>query len=212
MKDKVHFTQQEWNDLVTNGLDGTNVNGRMMQCLARIPNLLQRCKKALSCAPLLESTITELRCEIESLRQDCKAIIAELRDRLDTFNMNPAPITLGAHIYASYLCLCGMGLATGVILNCILDALDDDGIRLCDESSHYSNEIFQLAVSAVKYQPLGSVAMISFLSVAWLGAPDSATKERVKALLSDYGRACLGSSASDLTADLERMATRFTLK
>ena len=125
--------------------------------------------------------------------------------------MDSTPVTIRDHIHAHYLCIYGMGLATGIILNCILAMLEDDCLRLHEESSHYSNEIFQLAESAVKYQPLGSIAIIFCLSVAWLGAPGPASKERIKTLLSDYVAACLGRSASNLSADLERLKKRFAL-
>ena len=184
----------------------------MIQCLARVPNILQLCREASPCALLSESALLELKYEIQSMRQDCKAMTVELRDRLSTFNLNSAPVTLRAHVHALYLSLYGMGLATGIILNCILNMLGDDCVRLCEESSHYSSEIFQVAKSAVKYQPLGSLAMVIWLVVAWLGAPNSDTKERVHSLLSDYQRACAGSSASNLTADLESIRTRFTSK
>lgn len=212
MKDEIILTQQEWNDLVMPGYEGAKGDGNMIQCLARVPNLLQLCKDLLPRTCFSEPRFTRVKSEVLSLRQNNETIIIELRDRLYTINMDSTPVTLHAHIHAHYLCIYGMGLATGIILNCILGMLEDDCIRLHEESSHHSNEIFQLAESAVKYQPLGSVAMILCLSVAWLGAPDPATKERVKTLLSSYEGACLGTSASNLSADLERMKKRFVLQ
>ncbi|KAI9808075.1 MAG: hypothetical protein M1827_007517 [Pycnora praestabilis] len=212
MKDEVTLTQQEWNDLVLPGYDGANGDGSILQCLARVPNLLQRCREVLPYIPFLRPTFIGLKDEVEFLSQNCKAIIVLLRDRLGTINENSAPTTFHAHIHAHYIPIYCMGLATGVILNCILNMLEDDHIWLGEESSRYSNEIFQLAKSAVKFQPLGSAAMILYLSVAWLGAPDSGSKDRVRSLLYDYERACLGLSPSDLTADLERLSTRFILE
>ena len=212
MKDEIIFTQREWNDLVTPGYEGANGDGNMIQCLARLPNLLQRCKELLPRTCFSESNFTGLKSEVLYLRQNSETIIIELRDRFYTINTDSTPVTIRDHIQAHYSCTYGMGLATGIILNCILGMLEDDRIRLHEESSHHSNEIIQLAESTVKYQPLGSIAMILCLSVAWLGAPDPATKERVKTLLSSYEGACLGISASNLSADLERLKKRFALQ
>lgn len=206
MKDEIIFTQQEWNELVMSGYEGATGDGNVIQCLARVPNLLQRCKELLDPTCFSEPTFTRLKSEVLSLRQNSETIIMESRDRLYTINMDSTPVTIREHIQV------GMGLATGIILNCILDMLEDDCLRLHKESSHYSNEIVQLAESAVKYQPLGSVAIILCLSVAWLGAPDPAFKERIKTLLSSYVEACLGRPASNLNADLERLKKRFTLQ
>lgn len=206
------LTQQEWNELVMPGYEGANGDRDMIQCLARVPTLLQRCKELLPRTHFSESTFTRLKSEVLSLRQNSKTIIMELCDRLCTINMDSIPIALHAHIHAHYLRIYGMGLATGIILNCILSMLEDDCVHLREDSSRYSNEIIQLAASAVKYQPLGSAAMVLCLSVAWLGAPDQASKERTKSLLFDYEGACLVTTASDLTADLERLGKRFAVQ
>ena len=211
MKEETVLTQQEWNVLVMPGYEGANGDGNMIQCLARVPNLLQRCKVLLPRTHFSESTFMRLKSEVHSLCQNSQIIIVELCDRLCNINMDSIPIALYAHIHAHYLCIYGMGLATGIILNCILGVLEDDSVRLRKELSHHSNEIIQLAESAVKYQPLGSAAMSLCLSVAWLGAPDPASKERAKSLLFDYG-GWFGTTESDLTADLERLEKRFALK
>lgn len=207
MKDEVLFTQQEWYYLVVPGYEGAKGDENMIQCLARVPNILQRCKGVLP-----STSFMELKHEVESMRQNCKAIIEMLRNRLNTIDMDSVPTTLHAHIQAHYSCIYAMGLAMGIILNCLLGMLEVDRAQLCEDSSHYSDEIVRLAEPAVKYQPLGSAAMVPCLGVAWLGAPDSATKDRAKSMLYGYERACLGIPSSDLTADLERMTTRFTLK
>lgn len=194
------------------GYEGANGDGNVIQCLARVPSLLQRCKDSLPRTCFSEPTLTKLKSEVLSLRQNSEKIIMESRDRLYNVNMDSTPLTIREHIQAHYLCIYGMGLGTGIILNCMLAMLDDDYLRLQEESSRYSNEIFQLAESAVKYQPLGSVAIILCLSVAWLGAPDPAFKERIKTLLSKYVLACLGRPASNLNADLERLKKRFALQ
>ena len=194
------------------GYEGAQDDGKVMECLARIPNLLQRGKDLLPRTHFPDPHFTKLKSEVTSLRQNSKRIIMGLRDRLYNINTDSTPVTLRSHIHAHYLRMYGMGLATGIILNCILSVLEEDCLQLHEESSHHSNEIFQLAESAVRYQPLGSVVMILCLSVARLGAPELATKDRVKSLLSNYIEACLGIAGLDLIADLERMKKRFTLQ
>lgn len=57
------------------------------------------------------------------------------------------------------------------------------------------------------------MAMILCLCVAWIGTASENIREKIKMLLADYEKACLGhSSATDLTANLEWTERRFTLK
>lgn len=80
------------------------------------------------------------------------------------------------------------------------------------ESYHWSHEIFDLAEAAVKFQPLGSAAMIFCLYVAWIGTPGEDIRDGIKALLVDYEKACLGhASSTDPRAALESIERRFRL-
>lgn len=57
------------------------------------------------------------------------------------------------------------------------------------------------------------MAMILCLRAAWIGTASENIREKIKTLLADYEKACQGyPSATDLTANLEWMERRFTLK
>lgn len=182
------------------------------ECLACVPELMQRCKAAMNLHAGFSVHLEDLRLETISLRDDCRAAIITLRDRLENYKMDIRPTELAAQIHAHYLRSLGLGLATGVVLNCLSSRLEGDVTGKCEESSRWSTEIMQLAEMAVKYQPLGSMAMILCLHMAWVGATDAGTKQKIKALLADYDKACMHRAAGDVDAELEKTRKRFALE
>lgn len=214
MKDEMVLNQQEWDALVMPGYEGASGDGDMMQCLARVPALLQRGKEILSRVAFSESDFMTFKKEVTALRQESQAINTRLRDRLEPTSMDLLPIALYPYLHAHYLSIYGISLATTIIISCILGRLenDHDAFRLHQESSHHAENILHLAEIAIQYQPLGSAVMILCLSAAWLGASNPATREQVKGLLVDYQSACLGISDMEPVAQLEQLERRFTLQ
>ena len=212
MNDNIHFTRQEWIYLAGNSFHPNGGDEDWFQCLSRVPDLMQRCKAALSLHADFSVHLEDLRLETISLRDDCRAAIITLRDRLESYKMDIKPAELAAQIHAHYLRSLGLGLATGVILNCLSSRLEGDLTGKCEESSRWSGEIVRLAEMAVQYQPLGSMAMVLCLYIAWVGATDAETKQKIKVLLADYDKACTLRSAPDLDAELEKIRKRFVLE
>jgi hypothetical protein len=214
VNDKIRFSQQEWKCLVESGLEGGGIDGDWFRYLACLPDLMQRCKRALHCSSIISDTsLLDLKSETNSLLEDCKINITALRDRLTAFEEDPTPFRMTAFLHAHRVRLLSLALTTGIILSCILSSLSGKPLRLCSQSSQWSHEILHLAEVAVRYQPLGSMAMILCLRVAWIGTASENIREKIKTLLADYEKACQGHpSSTDLTANLEWMERRFTLK
>lgn len=212
LKDEVAFTPQEWRDLVTVDVNNASAVRNPIKSLARIPHLLQRCRNVLPCLAVPDQKVMDLKSDLEHLRQDCSTLIAELRAWVKTIKTSPTMNQIEAHIHAQGLKLYAMGLATGIITNCILGGLEDDCIWLSSESSYYSSEIYQSALSAMKYLPLGALAMLIFLRLAYLGALEPDKKEQIESLRFDYDMACWGSPLSDLEKDQGALTTRFAFK
>ncbi|KAI9842413.1 MAG: hypothetical protein M1837_007158 [Sclerophora amabilis] len=214
VNDKIQFSQQEWKYLVESGLENDNIDGDWFRYLACLPDLMLRCRRALHYSSTIPDTsLPDLISETYSLLEKCKINIAALRDRLRAFELESSPFGKVTLLHAHRVRLLGLALTTGIFLSCILSSLSGMPLYLCSEASQWSYEIFHLSEVAVRYLPLGSMAMVFCLNAAWIGTASEDLREKLKTLLAAYTEACLGhSTATDLTANLHWMERRFTLK
>lgn len=121
------------------------------------------------------------------------------------------PAVLSNHLQAHYFRSLAMALGVGIILNCVLSGLEGTSTTICEESVLWSEEIVQLAEICTIYRPLGSMAMLIALRMAWPGAGCAAAKERIESLLVEYG-ACVGLTEETECGDLGQMQRRWTLQ
>lgn len=214
LTDKIQFSSREWKSFIGKGLDPTNSrDGQWLNCIAAVPDLLQRSKAALKLCdpPSLQTLALEL--ETRSLLGKCTPTITTLRGRLQAYDPYSTSAELRDHLHAHHLRTLGLALSTGILLNCVLSGLEGTtSNEICEESASWSDEIFELSKLATKYLPLGAMAMLICLKFAWMGAASADARERIEALLLDYYLACMGSTKDLQCSDLTRMKRRFTLQ
>ncbi|KAL8715702.1 MAG: hypothetical protein Q9220_000369 [cf. Caloplaca sp. 1 TL-2023] len=208
----IQFSPEEWKYLIGDEVDPTATDGKWFQCLAHIPELMKQCKAALNTQPRSIFQLLGLQYEARSLLDKCETYIKEFRDRMNRFIENALPGPLTENIKAHHLRTLGLGLSTGIILNCILGRLDVYDESLAETSSRWSEEINQLSEVAAKYRPLGALAMVLCLSMAWVGAGNPQTRQWSEELIVDYHRVCIGKVSHCWRADLEKHRKRFTLR
>ena len=211
------MTQQQWKDLVYNTIDISTIDGQMMKCLAQLPDLMDRGRHALRSLSLPDPVLVGIQEEVRDLRHSFGSNLESLRNRwIDTDSsiamqypgfMQQKPI-IHAHFSRSY----GMALALGIILNCMLAALDGNISEFDEESSQLSNEVLNLAEIVDQYRPLGTMYMILCLVAAWVGTKGWAQRAFLKMRLTSYIKDVHGPSAKGPSADLERIEKRFYLK
>ncbi|KAL8753175.1 MAG: hypothetical protein Q9184_005495 [Pyrenodesmia sp. 2 TL-2023] len=213
LTDKIQFSSREWNSFIGKGLGPQDSPAaQWLNCIAAVPDLLQRSKAALKlCEPPSLHTLS-LELETRSLLEKCTTSISTLRERLQAYDPISTPAELRDHLHALHLRSLGLALSTGILLNCVLSGLEGTSNEICEESSSWSDEIFHLSKLATKYRPLGAMAMGICLKFAWMGAASADARERVEALLIDYCLVCLGSTKGVQYSDLMRMKRRFMLQ
>ena len=211
MNEKINLTPQEWKILVGSEVGKDSSGENWFQYMACVPELMQRCRAALNSRTVSTAHLEDLTLETSSLLEGCKTIIKTLRDRLEQYKLDFRPAELAVKLHAHYVRSLALALTTGIILDCISSRLEGVGMGK-HESSRWAREIVQLAEVATRYQPLGSLIMIFCLHTAWVGATDAGTMEKIKTLLADYDRVCLGRSATDFDAELEKTRKRFSLE
>ncbi|KAL8685491.1 MAG: hypothetical protein Q9218_007730 [Villophora microphyllina] len=212
VNDKINFTKQQWEDLVKNELTESTLDGRFLEYLAHVPELTKCAKDVMQRSDFPNSAWAQLRLEVERMRDRSKADIDELRTRLESYDPTTAPAKFRHLLHANHLRMVGLALGTGIILNWILIFLVGYDQEISDESAEWTEEIIRLSEVATQYQPLGSLAMVVCLQMSWLGAPDASTKQRIKALIINYERACVGDVERDWIADMVPLTKQLSVE
>ena len=158
-----------------------------------------------------QNILPDLISEVNLMFERCKTNIIALRESLSSFERNPLT-RLKNFFHTHYVRSLSLALMTGILLSRIHNSLIDEPLRLASESSQWSHEILSLAKIAVKFQPLGSMALIFALHIAWIGTRSGTLRDNIKASLVNYETACLGHcSTANLAAALESTEKRYTL-
>jgi len=132
-----------------------------------------------------------LRDEVRTVRENFQPILRRFRERLDSFD--PSSISTGTGLaylpsllHAHFARTFGLALATSIILNCVLTAMEHDKPELRKESARLSDEIFTIAQTMIIFRPLASMGMLICLPIARAVAADTNVKRNIEALLLDY--------------------------
>lgn len=103
-------------------------------------------------------------------------------------------------------------LTVGIILGCVLSALDTEDSELISDLNSFSSGIMALAEDGKRFKPLGASYLMLCFQAAWIGTDDpsvkaEAEKEMVE-YLEDFGG---GYTKERLMSDLERMSRHLRL-
>ncbi|KAI9723213.1 MAG: hypothetical protein M1812_001095 [Candelaria pacifica] len=212
--DNIRFTQREWKSFLGDGLEAKNINTDWFRCLSYLPDLMHRCRHAMHCSSTISgSSLPELVSEIMTLLDECRINIVALRDRLRTFEDAVPPSEITSTVHAQQVALLSLALFTGIVLSCVLSSLLEEPLRLRSEISQWSQEIVELAEVAVRYFPLGCMAIIICLYAAWIGARSDDHREKIETWIRRYANAWPGARpAGGLKANLEQTERRFMLE
>ena len=211
------MTQEQWKDLVYNQIDSETIDGQMMKCLAQLPDLMYRGRCASKISALPVSTLPSLQVEVRTLSDSFRPTLTNLRERWRDTDSSiamryPEHMNLRGIIHAHYSRSYGMALALGIILNCMVAALEDKTPELSEDSSQMVDEVLNLARTVDQYRPLGTLYMVLCLGAAWVGATDSIRKAMLETLLINYHKDLHGASSTFFPHGLKLMETLFTLK
>jgi hypothetical protein len=182
-----------------------------MRSLARVPDIMQRGRNAFREG----HQSADLQDETRSLYETFKVTLTELQMRwaaIETPSANKysrlALVQLHAHYQRSY----ALGLAIGIILNCVLSAFDAEDSKLMLESTYFSQEILALAEHAARYRPVGASYMVLCLLAAWAGTTDKPLRSLVERTLDDYHQDFAQLNLENSTFELEWMSQHMRLQ
>ncbi|KAL8672374.1 MAG: hypothetical protein Q9168_003146 [Polycauliona sp. 1 TL-2023] len=213
LADTIHLTSREWKILNAGAPENFHkyLDGQWFTCIANVPDLIQRSKAALILYEPPSTNLLALELEVVTLLDELKPIISRIRDRSNTFDKTAVPVALSDHLQAHYLRSLALALGVGIILNCVLSGLEGTPTIICEESTLWSDEIVQVAEICLMYRPLGSMSILIALQMAWAGAVQLESKERIESLLVEYA-ACVGLTEKSECGDLGQMRRRWTLE
>ena len=176
---------------------------------------MQRGRDVLHCKGSTLTAVQEVRHEARGLYEDFQPTLTCLRTRFHDIDLITAslPVKTKALLHAHYTRMYCLGLGVGIIINCILNALEDDGNRqLRQETSQMSDEILQLSDVVNQYRPLGALYMRHCLLAAYVGGTEGDTRTRAIESLVDYQGDSWGSAVNISQTGLDRIVKHFTLQ
>ena len=205
---KIQFSKDEWQNLVIIDLDDDTVDGQMMFCMSQLPSLIQRGRAALLSPIRPNLALQETISEAYRLQDKYQPILGRLRERWKRTEMESTTsgqVSLQHRLpHCHYSKMLAHGLAIGILINCICGPLANNERLSYQDSNKMSEEMLGIADLAVNYRPLGSMAMIIFLSAAWVGATDLELKMRIESRAEVFHKDIYGPEATFTTKDFEQ--------
>ncbi|KAL8793818.1 MAG: hypothetical protein Q9195_003543 [Heterodermia aff. obscurata] len=218
--DRIHFTPQEWADLVVLHLDDGTADGDLMVCLGRLPALMQHGRAAIKLPPHSQPPeVRTLQRDISALHQTYQPVLARLRERWkgveESVLRNDAYNAVQKRtLHCHYARILGLGLAVGIAINCALLTLSTGRSSLRDETKRLVDDILALEPVLRAYRPLGGLMMTLCLGAAWVGTAAPEMKTRIEALAMEYQRDIDGGeiNAESMNRDLDCYRRQFSLE
>jgi hypothetical protein len=207
LSDKIRMSYWEWEQIVENKLDGPSHEGRMMGCLARVPELMRRGRRAMEEGHALVELQSEARCLYDAMKLD----LGDLRDRFVKQETVQASSMVAVMVHSHYQRTYALALAISSILNRILSILDPLDISLAWEAAQWSDEIFVLAEKAALYRPIAASYIPLCLILAWGCSREDAKRSKVKAKLEDYLQDFSYTKVEVSTTELDAIFSRLRL-
>ena len=169
-----------------NHFDGVTPEGKVMRCLARIPNLIQR-----KIAMVQDKTEdAQLLNDATSTYQELLEVLRETQERytwVQTLMTDASPqSTPPFKAHAFYQRTYGICLAICLIMNFILSAIDVGNAQLSTEGAMFSKEVLVLAEAAAAYRPLGATYVSICLYAAWAVTDDPCLRSSIIDTLAEY--------------------------
>ena len=150
--------------------------------LSKVPDFIRRGRMILQG----EEAATQLLQEMATNYQIFKNGLEGLRTQIEGAKQAINEGTLIPMVLAHLERILGLSLAIGIILNCVLGAIDIDNIELRLECEFFSQEILMLSEGAKMYRPIGASYMQLCLSSAWIGTTDPETKLKIEDVYSEF--------------------------
>ena len=134
----------------------------------------------------VSETLQDLTDDTISLRQTFKSGLQSLLEKFDNVQLMPARLRYAIRAY--YTRMYAFALAEGILLNCILEDLVPEPSEYREESASFTFEIIRMAEQLLAYRPVGTLILGFVLSLAFVGAPDDATRARLNELYANFRR------------------------
>jgi hypothetical protein len=182
----IHLTPTEWDSIIINELDTTSGGGIMMGCVAKLPDFIQRGKKAWLTHTQDLGLLIDSRQNYETFKSIMQAIHAQVLQYLhipEHVHNYSTLIKVQAELQRGYV----LALAIAIILNINLRSTDPESeAGLQAEANDFVGDILAYEAYAAIYRPLGGSYMAVALQSAWMGSTDPHVKAEVEAVLADY--------------------------
>ncbi|KAI9717341.1 MAG: hypothetical protein M1828_007229 [Chrysothrix sp. TS-e1954] len=205
----IDLTDEQWNDLARPlGRTTGSKEEIIVQSLARAPHLMSRIMKVRQ-GFLRNTSLEELTEETLSLRATFAEGLQGIYELM--VQVDSAPSAHRYILHAHYARIYAFSLAAGIIINCIIEDLVCETSEYHEQSAYYANEIIRMTEVLRPYRPIGTLVVGFCLGMAFIGAPDAATRERLNELYKDYQQDFKGPKyPAPVTMEYLKSNTTFT--
>lgn len=186
MNEKIQLSTSEWRTLVDSHLDGQNAGGLVMRSLVKVPEFRARGRRVLAGQAEDATLLEEMRNNYTSMKdliREQLLLLAKVEAKMGDAALR-SPLVIQAHSHLQRMS--GISLVVGIILNCVLSAIDPDKTTLSVDSAYFSGELWRISQEATVYRPLGSSYVPLLLVAAWIGSTDMVTRAVVEEAFVKY--------------------------
>ncbi|KFZ20753.1 hypothetical protein V502_03004 [Pseudogymnoascus sp. VKM F-4520 (FW-2644)] len=207
---RIRFTPSEWKTLVDNHIDEGTFPGKMMRYVSQVTAMIRN-GNLHKRENIDTKSVDELRTNYQALKAGLKSY-ADYMESLIPIDKDIKRFAFDAQTYYLVQRFYSFGLTVGIILGCVLSALDTEDTELASDLNSFSGWIMAFAEDGKKFKPLGASYMHLCFQAAWIGTTDASVKaEAEKEMIEyveDFGS---GYTKKRLMSDLERMSRHLRL-
>lgn len=181
-----------------------SAEGRAVQCLTRLPNLMRRAKKLLQGIDQSHFELAILQHQAQSLRDELEPSLIDVQKRFEGMTSTASLSRrlgneLSGLIHCHYIRTYGIGLTIAILINELRIAVSKEHANILQESHTFALQMLDLAQSATQYRPVGASVLNLCLLAAEIGAADSSTAWAARQLRMDYDTDFRDPTASSVT-------------
>jgi hypothetical protein len=155
--------------------------------------------------------VDELRTNYQTLKAGIKSY-AEYLESMMPVDKYIKRLSFDAQTYHLVQRFYTFALTIGIILGCVLSALDTEDTELISDLNSFSSGIMALAEDGKRFKPLGASYLMLCFQAAWIGTDDPSVKAEAEKEMVEYLEVFGGGYTKErLMSDLERMSRHLRL-
>ncbi|OBT64795.1 hypothetical protein VE03_06494 [Pseudogymnoascus sp. 23342-1-I1] len=207
---RIQFTPSEWKTLVDNHIDEGTFPGKLMRYVSQVTAMLRH-GNFFNGEISDTKSVDELRTNYQTLKAAIKSY-GTYMESLKPIDKDVKRFAFDAQTYYLVQRFYTFALTVGIILGCVLSAIDTEDTELTSDLNSFASGIMALAEDGKRFKPLGASYMQLCFQSAWVGTTDPLIKAEAEKEMVEYVESFgTGYPKARLMSELERMSRHLRL-